>query len=302
MYSSRIARIECCHQALRASRPPSARERGCRMRWLVGTLLVWMLARTDIAMQAASDACRLFVTSVMPGLLPYMALSRLLLSRMGGRLPASAVLLLGWGGGSPTGAALLASAADCPKATARRIAVACATMSPMFLLGTLGAWLHSPRAALCVFLGVIGGGWAAGLLAGRSGRLTVTREPIPFSAAVEQTMRTMLLVCGTMAVLRMAAAMCGDVLHGQPELSLVLTTLLEVTTGTVQIAALPLPLAWRAALLAGATGFGGMSIILQNRALLPENVLSLPRQILWQALHAALSFLITLGLAQMITI
>ena len=59
---------------------------------------------------------------------------------------------------------------------------------------------------------------------------------------------------------------------------------------------LPLPLPLRAALLSAATGFGGAAIILQNHAVLPENVLSLPVQVMWQTAHAALSFLITLGL------
>ena len=116
------------------------------MKWLTGMLLVWMLARTELAMQAASEACRLFVTSVMPGLLPYMALMQWFISRTGGRLPALAVTTMGWGGGSPTGALLLQSARDADGRTARRIAVSCQTMSPMFLAGTLGAWLRSPAA------------------------------------------------------------------------------------------------------------------------------------------------------------
>lgn len=272
------------------------------MKWITGALLIWMLARTELAMQAASDACRLFVTSVMPGLLPYMALTQWLLSRTGGRLPCLAVMAMGWGGGSPTGALLLQSARDADSRSMRRIAVACQTMSPMFLAGTLGAWLRSREAGWCVLCGVIAGGLITGQLAvrGSVAGFTACRSPIRLSAAIERTMRTMLLICGTMAVLRMAAAMAADVLHSQPELSLVITTLLEVTTGAEVIARLPCPIELRTALLAAATAFGGVSVILQNHALLPEGLLTLPAQIVWQIVHATCSFLIALGLAMLL--
>lgn len=272
------------------------------MAWGIAVLIVWMLARTDIAMSAAADACKLFVTCVMPGLLPYMTLSQMLISRIGRPMPASAVILIGWGGGSPTGAALLHHSEGLPMSVKRRIAVSCATMSPMFLLGTLGGWLNSKPAACCIFAGVLAGGWLAGRLAGKASgfRVEVQKHPLSFGAAVESVMRTMLLVCGTMAVLRMAAALIADVLPTGSPVILPVTTLLEVTTGAQMIAGLPLPLHIRAAILAAAAGFGGAAIILQNHAVMPEGTLGLIPQVLWQALHAAFSFLITLGLGWML--
>jgi len=53
---------------------------------------------------------------------------------------------------------------------------------------------------------------------------------------------------------------------------------------------------WRRALMAGATGFGGVAVMMQNRAVWPEGMLSLWEQALWQAVHGAVSFLIALGL------
>jgi hypothetical protein len=79
-------------------------------------------------------------------------------------------------------------------------------------------------------------------------------------------------------------------------LILPVTTLLEVTTGTSAIATLPLPLALRAALIAGACGFGGMAILMQNRAVYPAGFLPLWQQMLWQAMHGGISFLLALGL------
>ena len=75
-----------------------------------------------------------------------------------------------------------------------------------------------------------------------------------------------------------------------------LRTLLEVTSGVWEIAALPLPLAVRTALIAAATGFGGASLLLQNRAALGQAGPSPLVQLAWQAVHGGLSGLLTLGL------
>lgn len=268
-------------------------------------LMFCLLLRADVTMTAASAACRLFVTAVLPGLFPYMVLSLMLTSRV--KRPSPGVLmLLGWGGGSPTGARLLPLCPGLTKHQRTRLAVSCATMSPMFLLGTVGGWLHSPLAGMVCLVSVIAGGWLAGCIAGIQARTSNSEfripdselHPLSFGAAVEQSARTMLLVCGTMVMLRVLAALAAKLLPSV--LVLPLTTLLEVTTGSQSIAALPLPLPWRTALIAGATGFGGMAILLQNRAVYEEGFLSLGAQIGWQAVHGGLSFLIALGLMTML--
>lgn len=278
---------------------------------LPGILLPALLLRADTTMAAASAACRLFVTAVLPGLFPYMVLVQLCLSRVR-RLSPPLMLLLGWGGGSPAGARLLRLCPGLSRPQQVRLAVSCATMSPMFLLGTVGNWLDSrPAGAVCL-LSVIAGGWLAGWAAGRTalrrpgpqgadrrascgrgGDHPAAPGPLSFGEAVEQSARTMLLVCGTMVMLRVFAALAGEALPSA--WTLPVTTLLEVTTGTAEIAALPLPLPLRTALVAGATGFGGMAILLQNRAVQGEDLLPLGAQLGWQALHGGLSFLIALG-------
>ncbi|MGN0745986.1 MAG: hypothetical protein ACI4ML_04860 [Aristaeellaceae bacterium] len=276
------------------------------MRLTLIALLILMLLRPQAVMTAAGDACALFARSVLPGLLPYMTLSLMLVSRVT-RMNPLLLTLLGWGGGSPTGGRLLSL---CPGLTAREragLAVRCATMSPMFLLGTIGGWLASGVAGVCVLAGVLAGAAVAGALAGLVPRRAAERppapppEPLSLGQAVEQTARTMLMVCGTMALMRVLAALAeGMTGRALPWLALPLTTLMEVTTGTYRIAALPLPLPLRAAVIAGATGFGGLAVILQNRAVWPEGLLSLPEQLLWQAVHGGASFLTTLGLMQLL--
>lgn len=277
------------------------------MRLMLVMLMMLLLARPALVMDAASEACALFVSSVMPGLLPYMTFSQMLASRIRRMHPAM-LILLGWGGGSPTGGKLLNL---CPQLQGKqqvRLAVCCATMSPMFLLGTLGSWLGSPGAGWCILTAVLTGGALTGLLAGTIPRsehavTAVSPEPLTLGHAVEQTTRTLLMVCGTMAVLRVMAALnCEITEQFTPWLTLPLTTLMEVTTGCAGIASLPLPLKLRTAMMAGATGFGGMALVMQNRAVWPKGLMSLPEQVLWQAVHGVLSFLIALGMMEMLGI
>ncbi|MBQ7848382.1 MAG: hypothetical protein IJ343_01485 [Clostridia bacterium] len=270
------------------------------MRWLLGGAMVLLLMRSGTAMNAVRDSCRLFVTSVLPGLLPYMTLSAMLVSRWGAGAPEWLLTLAAWGGGSPTGARLLRFVPGMPHRRRICLAVAGATMSPMFLAGTCGAWLGSPAAGWVLLGSSAAGGAAAGALAQWCTRERPQEDsallptvPLSLGEAVEQSSRTLLLVCGTMAVLRVFAELAAEAVGGP--LSLPLTTLLEVTAGVRRIAALPLPLAWRTALVAGATGFGGLAGVMQNRTLYPPGFLPLGRQLLWQAVHAAVSFLLALG-------
>ena len=271
---------------------------------LLPPLMIWMLLHPALAMDAASAACRLFVTSVMPGLFPYMVLALMLVSRLAGRLPPAGFALLGWCGGSPTGARLMRLYPSERRRARVRLAVTTATMSPMFLLGTVGIWLGASLAGAVVLVSVLLGGGLAGLLAGRltreealDGEQNSPPAPLAFGEAVEQAAKTMLLVCGTMVMLRVFAALASASL---PRYGLPLTTLLEVTTGAAEIAVLPLPLPLRTAIIAGATGFGGTASVMQNRALYPSGLLSLPEQLLWQAIHGGVSFLLALGIMLLI--
>lgn len=269
---------------------------------LLAALMLCLLLRAEATMSAAAAACHLFVTAVLPGLFPYMVLSMLLVSRLSMRLSAPLLMLLGWGGGSPTGARLLPLCSGLTHQQRIRLAVSCATMSPMFLLGTVGSWLDSAAAGVVALVCVLIGGWLAGAAAGRATYVrphsvpeeAASVQPLTFGAAIDQSARTMLLVCGTMVMLRVFAALAAEVLPAV--LTLPVTTLLEVTTGAQAIAALPLPLPLRTALIAGATGFGGMAIILQNRAVYAEDFMPLGMQLLWQAVHGAASFTAALGM------
>lgn len=261
-------------------------------------LMTWMLLRAPLCMDAASAACRLFVQSVLPGLFPYMVLCLMLVSRAPQCLPRWLLIVLGWCGGSPTGARLLAM----QPAPDQRTAVRCATMSPMFLLGTLGSWLHCPGAGAIILLSVLLGGYLAGYAAPARPlhQAAHTQQPFSFGDAVTSAAKTMLMVCGTMVMLRVLAALITEATDAFfPSLTLPITLLLEVTTGTAAITRLPLPLAWRTALLAGAAGIGGGAVLMQNRASYPPGFFPLLQQIAWQLLHGLLSGILALGMALM---
>lgn len=275
------------------------------MRMVLIGMMALLLFRSAETMAAAEAACALFVKSVLPGLFPYLVLSQMLVSRFGCGMKPAVLMLLGWCGGSPTGARLLSMRGTDSPRVQKALAVSCATMSPMFLLGTIGNWLNSRAAGAIVLLSVLAGGFCAGRLAARVGKSPseaaaspcAAAQPLSFARAVEESARTMLLVCGTMLLLRVFAALT-DLL---PEACrLPMTTLLEVTTGAVQLAQLPIPLPLRLALLSAATGFGGCAVVMQNRALYPAGLMRLGEQLAWQALHGALSGVIALGLATLV--
>lgn len=274
-------------------------------RWLLPMLCAGaMLLRPEVSLQAAADACALFARSVLPGLYPYMILLLLALDRLPAQAPYPLLVALGWGAGSPCGAKICAARQGSmdPRAL-RRLAVCCGTMSPMFLYGTLGQWLHSPRAGLCILLAVLAGGLAASAALPRGNAVPPPvafsqAAPMTLGAAVEKASITLLTVCGCMVLGNVLSALVPALLPGLPEsVRLGLSCLAEVTTGSRALALLPLPLPLRVGLLSGETGFGALAILLQNRALGPRGLMSPWAQLGFQLLHGLLSALTGYGLA-----
>lgn len=276
------------------------------MRWLIPMLCAGaMLLRPEVSLQAAADACALFARSVLPGLYPYMILLLVALDRLPAQAPYPLLVALGWGAGSPCGAKICAARQGrMDPRTLRRLTVCCGTMSPMFLYGTLGQWLQSPRAGLCILLAVLAGGLTAsaalpGGEASRQPSLAFSQAaPMSLGAAMEKASITLLTVCGCMVLGNVLSALLPALLPGLPSgVRLGIACLAEVTTGSRALALLPLPLELRVALLSGETGFGALAILLQNRALGPRGVMPLWAQLGFQLLHGLLSALVGYGLA-----
>ena len=234
-----------------------------------------------------------------------MILLLVALDRLPAQAPYPLLVALGWGAGSPCGAKICAARQGRmdPRAL-RRLTVCCGTMSPMFLCGTLGQWLQSPRAGLCILLAVLAGGLAASaaLPGGGESRQPSSAfsqaAPMSLGAAVEKASITLLTVCGCMVLGNVLSALLPALLPGLPQgARLGIACLAEVTTGSRALALLPLPLELRVALLSGETGFGALAILLQNRALGPRGLMPLWAQLGFQLLHGSLSALVGYGLA-----
>ena len=181
-------------------------------------------------------------------------------------------------------------------------------MSPMFLYGTLGQWLHSPLAGLCILLAVLTGGLtASALVTGRkdapppSIAQPLAAPALTLGTAVEKASVTLLTVCGCMVLGNVFASLFSHFFQALPQgIQLGVSCLLEVTTASRALVALPLPLPLRVALLSGETGFGALAILMQNRALGPTGLMSFPCQLGCQLLHGLISALVGYGLAVML--
>ena len=264
-----------------------------------------LLLRPAVVIGAASQACALFAASVLPGLYPYMILLLLLLDRLPTNAPFPALVLLGWGAGSPCGAKICAArGASLPPRQQKRLLICCGTMSPMFLYGTLGQWLRNGTAGLCILLAVLSGGLAVSTLI-RCGKDVPSSRPqtlasptLTLGTAVEKASVTLLTVCGCMVLGNVFSALLPALFPALPaQAQLAVSCLLEVTTASKALAALPVPLPLRVALLSGETGFGALAILMQNRALGPQGVWSLPQQLGFQLLHGLVSALLGYALA-----
>ena len=125
-----------------------------------GLLLACMVAYPVEAAQAAARGFSIWAAAVLPSLFPFMVCCQLLaasdaparlgapfdgLMRRALRCPGEAapLMLLGFMGGSPSGARMIASRraeGALTRAEAERLACLTGTVSPMFLLGTLPVW------------------------------------------------------------------------------------------------------------------------------------------------------------------
>ena len=250
---------------------------------LVFLLLLWPAE----ALSAAQGAMRTWAGSVGPSLFPFLALlpmltapaARRVYARVLGwlmrplfRLPGSAApaLLIGLLAGSPAGALAVERVSEgMPRGEARRLGLMCAGVSPVYLVGGVGAALFG-SAAMGLWLALA---QAAGqLLLGVAlrGRFAEDAETLPVfpererEAPVRAAVGSVLQVCGYMALFSVAAAMAAKLLGGAA--GDLLLYIADMPSGLARAAQTGAPWA-----LAGAVaGFGGLCIAAQNMAMLRQ--------------------------------
>ncbi len=256
--------------------------------WLAAACAAVLMLCSDTAMDSALRAAQVFVSGVMPALLPMMVLGRITPADAGGRVQMT---VMGWLSGSP--AAAQRACALWQAGRVRRLEkLLCLTgvMSPTFFTGTLPAWgvpvhaawrmlaCHWLGAALCALC------WRDRSPAPKGGAAVQPALSLP--AAIEQSARAMLAVCGAMMLFSIAAGLARRALGGGPGMD-VLWALLEAGGGAhavLQGFAQP-----PYALLCGLCSFGGLSIWLQNLLFTRQSVRPV-RLLGMRALHGAMSF------------
>ena len=114
---------------------------------VAGICLLLVMAFSSEAMEAASQAARVFAGGVMPALLPMMVLCRMLPARANHERSAwrgyAGAVFFSFASGSPASAQRvrdLWGAGTVPRGALEPLLTACGVMSPMFFTGTLTQW------------------------------------------------------------------------------------------------------------------------------------------------------------------
>ena len=254
-----------------------------------GTLAILLLRQAETAAQAVRDGVQLCLTSVIPALFPFFAVSSLLVAlgaaEAAGRVLAHpfrqlfrcggagcAALLLGLVGGYPVGArtaAELVRRGELSPAEGARLLTFCNNAGPAFVIGVAGLTLFCRRP------------------------LPVTampKRPVPpqtgltgqFLRAVEGAVSAMARVCGFvvffLVLLRLAEGLIGPL----PPLA---AGVLELTNGILRLTPDRRGFVTAAALL----GWGGLSVHCQTAAVTAGSGISLRLYVPAKAVQAALS-------------
>ena len=246
-----------------------------------GTLAILLLRQAEMAAQAVRDGVQLCLTSVIPALFPFFAVSS---------------LLLGLVGGYPVGArtaAELVRRGELSPAEGARLLTFCNNAGPAFAIGVAGVSVFgSARTGAWLYLLHCAAALLTGLLFCRR-PLPVTampKRPVPpqtgltgqFLRAVEGAVSAMARVCGFvvffLVLLRLAEGLIGPL----PPLA---AGVLELTNGILRLTPDRRGFVTAAALL----GWGGLSVHCQTAAVTAGSGISLRLYVPAKAVQAALS-------------
>ena len=251
-----------------------------------GVLAGAMIAFPGPAAEAARAGLRLWATAVAPVLGPFMACMLMVTSRLRGG--AGWRVFLAWLCGSPGGARLMQTLKPVG-AGALRLAAMTGTMSPMFLLGPVSAWLADARAGRIILACHVLSALALGLcIQPDRGFHCPPPAPMPLSQALRDSAQALLMIALCMMLGCVSARMAVCALPGlPPAVGAALQCILEVTAGIRALIALQGP--GTVPLVCAACSFGGLSLLMQNAAFWQESGVTMSRLLLLRLLHAALA-------------
>ena len=226
----------------------------------------------------ARDALEIWASDIIPTLFPYMVFCRLLCGKLRGlpipSVPAAA--LLGLMGGSPSGAAVISSYRS--RISARALCALCAltgTISPMFLLGTVPAWIHMPELGPVLLISHwIGAAFSAVCAFAAFRRFPVdmpvecSDSNVSDSSALAQSVDAILQVGGCIVCCSVAAGMAAKLVSFQHITGAFVHGLLEISGGMHAVFSTCTTVNFKYLSAAALCGFTSLSILAQNYAVL----------------------------------
>jgi len=226
----------------------------------------------------ARDALKIWASDILPTLFPYMVFCRLLCGKLRSLpIPAApAAALLGLIGGSPSGASVISSYG--PRLSGRALCTLCAltgTISPMFLLGTVPAWMHMPELGPVLLISHWIGAAFSAVCAFATFQCFSVFPPTKYSAsdvsdssALAQSIDAILQVGGCIVCCSVAAGMATKLASFQHTAGAFVHSLLEISGGIYAVSSIQAPADFRFLSAAALCGFTSFSILSQNYAVL----------------------------------
>lgn len=244
------------------------------------------------ALTGAKDGIELCLYTVIPSLFPFFILSILINRSLTGRtfrllrpigklcgIPkgAETILLLGLLGGYPVGAQSISEAyyaKSLNRNDARRMLGFCNNAGPAFLFGMVGSLFDKPLIPWLLWgIHIISAILVGCILPGKSSCdcLSTQKSPITISQALENSVKTMALVCGWVIVFRvMLAFLQRWFLWLFPiDVKIFLTGILELSNGCFALHALTSQ-GTRFVVSAGILAFGGICVAMQTMSVTGE--------------------------------
>ena len=303
--------------------------RNCKnlIRYLgIGAAGAYLLLRPQQCAASVREGIGICVERLIPALFPYLVVSNLFLAsggaqatgrRAGGFMrrvfhvgeAGSAALLLGLTGGYPVGAKTAASLCRegiMGKEDAQRLLCFCNNAGPAFLFGVIGAACYRSAwigAALCGvhFLSALTCGI---LLRGKAPASDAAPpvKPLPpfseaFTGAVRDAGRTMLSISLLVTVFTVLLGAVRQLFPGNETVYLLFSSVLELSSGCLSVAASALPWAVKFPLTAAVVGWGGVCVHLQTISAISDSGLSAAPYLRAKALQAVVSALLALPLS-----
>lgn len=290
--------------------------------------LALLLFRSSSAIEGALAGLKLSANVVVPSLFPFFVLSSLCVSmgyasllgdaaapvvRRVFRLPgeAAAPIVLGLLGGYPMGAKTVASLYErgsLNQKQAQYLLLFCNNSGPAFIFGVIGSCVFSsPEIGLAIYLIHMASALIIGVLlrpkilqqriADPKTNNAGAQETMPFYQAFTNAVRdaglSLLAITAFVTFFNILLALLEDLpLYATMPVvfKVVLSGLLELSTGVTKLSGSGLPLALQLGLAAAIVSWGGFCVHFQTLSVIPGNLIPLSRYFLSKLCHGLLAF------------